>query len=167
VDFRAITLSGGIALGAPMGEFTPQVLVRIADEPIQFTMSPFATTADVMKLDPMSNGKDGQGFTMYSAKADITPGAKNAYVMIVNTADIDGGYTDLDFTMTKPSGAGGAGGAGGSGGQGGTGANPIGPVITDDGGCGCSIPGSSNGPIGFSLVSLAALAGLLGRRRRN
>ncbi len=164
VDFRARTLSTG-GFGGPMGEFTPQVLVRIADEPIQFTLKPLATSADVMKVAPMSNGADAQGFTMYSAKVEVMPGAKNAYIMIVNTADIDGGYTDLDFTMTQSPGAGGAGGGGGGGG--GEGGKAAGPVITDNDGCGCTIPGSSDAPIGFSLVSLAALAGLLGRRRRN
>ncbi len=72
------------------------------------------------------------------------PGAKNAYVMIVNSTDFNGAYTDLNFTMTQAAGP--------------------------DDGCGCKVPGSSEAPLGFSLVSLvslAALAGLLGRRRRN
>jgi MYXO-CTERM domain-containing protein len=166
VDFRSRTVSGG-GFGGPMGDFTPLVLVRFADEPIQFTMSPFATSADVMKLTPMANGTDAQGFSLYTIKSDVMAGTKNAYVMIVNTADVDGAYTDLNFTTTQVIGQGGAGGGGGAGGDTTTGGSKPGPVVTDAPGCGCAIPGSSNGPLGFSIVSLAALAGLLGRRRRN
>lgn len=165
VDFLGRTLSSG-GLGGGMGEFVPRVLVRIADEPIQFTYSPFATTPDAVALDPTDNGQDNLGFIMYSAETMVPKGAKNAYVMILNTADIDGGYTNINFTMTQSSGVGGAGGMGGAGGEG-TGANPIGPVVTADPGCGCSIPGSSEAPIGLSVLSLAAVAGLLGRRRRS
>jgi len=169
VDFIGRTLSTGGGFGGPMGDFAPRVVVRIADEPIQFTYSPFATTPDATALDPVDNGLDSLGFTMYSAETMVPKGAKNAYVMIVNTADVDGGYTNINFTMTQSSGVGGAGGMGGAGGAGGdgTGANPIGPVVSDDTGCGCSIPGSSDAPIGFSLISLAALAGLIARRRRS
>lgn len=169
VDFRGRTVSSQGGLGGPMGDFTPSVLVRVSEEPITFTYSPFATTPDVVKIDPESSGEDNQGFTMYSAKADIMPGAKMAYVMIVNTADADGAFTDLAFTMTQSAGVGGAGGQAGAGvgGGGGSGANPVGPVISDDSSCGCVVPGSSNAPIGFSLVSLAALGLLFGRRRRS
>lgn len=167
VNFRAATLSGG-GFGAPMGTFTPQVLVRFGADPLQFTYGPFGTTPDAVVLDPVDGGKDGQNFTMYSAKTDVAAGTKMAYVMIVNTADMDGGFTDLNFTMTQASGAGGAGvgGGGGAGGADGTGGNPSKPIITDEGGCGCEVPGSSSAPIGFSLASLAAVAGLVARRRR-
>jgi MYXO-CTERM domain-containing protein len=164
IDFRGATAGGGGGFGGPMGSFTPKMLVRIADEPIQFTFSPFSA-GDAAAVDLTDNGKDGQGLTMYTATTAIPAGAKNAYVMIVNTADADGLYADIDFSTTQSAGTGGAGGMGGAGSGGsGTGA---GPVISEDTGCGCVVPGQTNAPIGFSMISLAAVAGLLARRRRS
>ncbi|HRI68807.1 MAG TPA: MYXO-CTERM sorting domain-containing protein, partial [Polyangium sp.] len=140
--------------GGQSGGFAPHVIVRSGDEPIEFTLSPLATTPDVRKVAPtQSLDQDANGWRTYTAKVDITPGAKNAYVMIVNTNGNLGAYRELDFAMSQATGTGGSGG------------NPT-TGTPDDSDCGCTVPGSSNGPLGLSLLSLATFAGLLGRRRR-
>ncbi len=166
VELRGATPGGGGGFGGPMGTFAPKVLIQIADTPIEFKYSPFSPVGDATAVDLADNGKDGQNLTMYSATTNVPVGAKNAYVMVVNTADADGIYTDVDFSMTQVVGMGGAGGAGGAGSSSSSGTG-AGPVISEDTGCGCIVPGQTNAPVGFSMISLAAVAGLLARRRRS
>jgi len=167
VQFEGATPQTG--LGGGMGTFAPKVLVRFGADPIQFTYSPFATTADVVTLSPNAAGQ--QPIT-YDTTTPVMPGTTTAYVMIANAGDADGVFTNLNITTTQSAsvgvgtGAGGGGGAGGEGGSG-TGANSDGPVINDNSSCSCSTPGGSSTPASLGLVALAAAAGLFARRRRS
>ncbi|MRG97667.1 M36 family metallopeptidase [Polyangium spumosum] len=169
VDFDGASISTG--LGGGGGAFAPRVLVRFGEDPVQFTYGPFKATDDLVVLTPDGGGQ--QGLNAYNTTATVPAGVKTAYVMIANSGEGDGAFTNLTFTTMQSSGNGGAGGMGGmggmgpgAGGTGGTGANPAGPDVNTDAGCGCAVPGTSSVPAGASLAAFAAIAGLLARRRR-
>lgn len=165
VEFDGATSGGGFGAS---GAFDPRVLVRVGADPIQFSYGPFAATPDLITLKPDSAG---QGLMSFSTKTDITAeGATTAYVMIANAGSGDGLFTNVNFTLTQTAGGVGGGGGGGVGGAGmggsGTGANTAGPPVTEESGCGCSVPGESSLPTGASIGALLGLAGLVARRRR-
>ncbi|MFO0547023.1 MAG: MYXO-CTERM sorting domain-containing protein [Polyangiaceae bacterium] len=164
IQFRPVNV-GAVGMGTP---FTPKVLVRFGNEPITFTYNPTATAADVRvaSADAMPSG--------YVASVDVPAGATSAHVMVVNTGQLDGGYTDLTLvaTVNMQTGAGGAGGAtgngvggamGGSGGAGG-GTSPDGD---SEDGCGCSTIGGARVELsGWMLLASAVLAMQRVLRRR-
>lgn len=174
ITFSGTDIGQGGFGGAP---FTPQVLVRFA-EPITFTYGPYGTNPDVMTIPAQLTGQSQ--LKDYAASVDITAGAKDAYVMIVNGGDTDGIFTQLtlehDGTPIEPtssssssSGAGGNGatsGGWGSGGEGGEGGSGNGADPSNSGSCGCSVPGDAGLPAGAAFGALAALGVVVARRRR-
>ncbi|UQA62635.1 MYXO-CTERM sorting domain-containing protein [Polyangium aurulentum] len=189
-DATSITVSvAGAALQSQGGSaFSPTAVVRFAAEPITFTYGPYGTTADTKSY--TLSGSGGQ-LKNYTATIPVTPGAKDAYVMIANVGDNDGILTNLSLshdgtpvenpaTSSSSAGPGGPGvgggtpGAGGNmnpsggwgeGGAGGEGANGAGPTVSE-GSCGCAVPGDARVPAGAAFAALAALGAVVARRRR-
>jgi MYXO-CTERM domain-containing protein len=174
----------GAALSQGASAFSPEVLVRFGSEPIKFTYGPYNTTPDVISQTPTESG--GQIKT-YKAVVPITPGVKDAYVMIANSGQGDGVLMNLSLSHngspvenpTTSSGTGtnvGGGGPGmggnmnpaggwGEGGEGGEGGEEADPTDSK-GSCGCAVPGDARVPAGAAIAALAALGAVVARRRR-
>jgi len=165
-QIREVQVGGGGIGGGGGTPFTPKFLVRFSKDPITFTYKPTKTTDDVLVLDGVA------ATNKHTLEVDVPAGSTDVYVMVGNTGESDGAYTD--FTMEASfepiaTGSGGAGG-GGSGGGGitpdatGTGAAGGSDTVVQ-GGCGCALPGE-RAPEGAAFAALAALGLLASRRRR-
>ena len=157
VSFSEVkTGGGGTSIFGGGSPFTPSVVVRFGDAPIEFAYSPgFEATADVTLEAPINGGKG-------VATVAVPAGAQNAYVMVVNTGDQSGGYRGVNFAFSGQPPAPDAGpvDAGADGG-----APPKSAEPADDEGCGCRTVGGRSGGawwLGAALLGVVAL-----RRRRN
>jgi MYXO-CTERM domain-containing protein len=161
VKFEKKEVGAGNPFGGMGTPFTPKLLVKFGADPITFSdFTPTTPEGDVMVIDPTADGNT------YSAKVDAPAGATRVYFMVGNSGQSDGAYTDIEMTSIQapaPMGTGGAGGAGGTG----AGGEDDTPSTNDDSGCGCALPGASDGPTGTLLVAAAGLALSLLRRRRS
>lgn len=159
VTFEKVDL-GGNPFGGQMTPFAPKLLVRFAPEPITFsTFKPPTPNDDVIEVDTKPAGN-----TYTFADIPAPEGATSVYVMIVNTGQSDGAYTNYGMTSVQAPPPMGTGGAGGEGGAGGAGGND-GAVVIDDG-CGCAVPGSTDSSSSTLFVAAAGVAASLVRRRR-
>jgi hypothetical protein len=156
VDFTKVDIQTGLGGIGGMGTpFAPKVLFRFGDEPIQFTYQPYATTPDVVAVDPTASGND------FTASVDAPAGASSVYVMVANAGQMDGAYTAMNMTLTESSGTGGAGaGGGGSSSTGG-----VNPTPTEDSGCGCVLPGQARSDGAWIALALMGF-GLAAARSR-
>jgi MYXO-CTERM domain-containing protein len=164
---RVQLASAGGGLGGPMGTpFTPKLLVKFAGDPITFSDFTPVTPEGETQLVDMTDDND-----VYSATVPVAADATDVHFMIVNAGELDGAYTQMNLTTVQaadPTGSGGAGGGGGAGGSPtGSGGNNNTGDPTDEGGCGCSVPGSEGGPSAALLLAAAGLAASLVRRRKN
>lgn len=163
VTFEKVDIGGGSPLG-PMGTpFKPKLIVKFGADPLTFaSFNPVTPDGDAIEMDPTAAGND------YTAEIMVPEGALSAYIMIGNSGQLDGAYTNFDMTSIQapdPTGAGGGGGAGGAGASDGTGGAAS---VKEDSGCGCAIPGSSSGALSSAaFVSAAAALALSRLRRRN
>jgi MYXO-CTERM domain-containing protein len=161
----------------PSGDpFEPILMVQFGADPIQFDYSNgVETDAEIWSLDEED----------FAIEIDIPDGATEVHFMFGNRGEEDGlvgGVTYQTLEGEAPSENGGAGGTAGSGGSpdhsaeggdGGEGAAAGGPalnqgpgVITTSGdGCGCSVPGRTNGSPPSLAWLFVGLLPLLRRRR--
>ena len=178
IRWRDLPARGGGLFGSFGGNqdpYEPALLVRFDPEPIEFTSPGIQSNAG----DAIDATRVG---SRYVTDIEVPKGATDAYVMIVNRGDEDGGFTELRVTLSGEAGGGGAsGGVGGSGGGGfggfgGAGGSSAGGAIDADpdpvdvtptgGGCACrlaALPAASGGWIGVLLIGAVAV---LRRRRR-
>jgi MYXO-CTERM domain-containing protein len=186
VTFKKSAISSGGGAGNPFGgggtPFAPVVGVHFGT-PITFSLKPYKVVETLVTAEPV------QEKTTYKATFDVPAGVSDAYVMISNKGQQDGGYTAVDLVVEADPPAGGAGGEAGAGGSdagsGGSGGSDVGLAgaggeavagaggapgaaanptdVADDGGCGCRTTPAS--PAGGTFA-LAAAALLAARRRR-
>ncbi len=153
-------LGGALGGGTPA---TPKLLLRFDKDPIAFTYNAGVASNADPAVDPV------KGTTTYSLSVDVPAGATDAYAMIVNAGDNDGGYTTVSFKVDNaPGGAGGAGGsagAAGATGAAGAGADAATPAA-DDSGCGCRTTPTGHAPGAAGAFAALGLALLIGRRKR-
>jgi MYXO-CTERM domain-containing protein len=159
VTFTQVDTGGGgnpFQTGTP---FAPQILVRWGAAPISFDWSAGVTSnADLTVDAPITSGHG-------AATVDVPAGADGAYVMIVNTGSLEGGYKNVDFAFSgTPVTAPDAGDDAGA--DAGADAGPGKQPAADDsgGGCGCRTSSAPTPafPAGLALLALGALV----RRRR-
>lgn len=147
-------------------EFSLKFLAKFSKEPITFTYQPTTTTPDVQIVDVTQDGN------FFTGTLDIPAGATDVHVMVVSTGEENGAYINFKATTlpagpSDPGGVGGSGGgeaAGASGGSESPGSSAAGEG-EDDGGCGCTTPGTSARG-GVAVVAIAALGLAAARRRR-
>ncbi|MCK6586946.1 MAG: MYXO-CTERM sorting domain-containing protein [Polyangiaceae bacterium] len=164
VSIERVNISTGGGLGGPMGTpFTPKLLVKFAADPITFSDFTPITPEGETQLVEMAEDND-----TFSATVPVDESATDVHFMIVNEGQLDGAFTQMKLSTVQspdPTGTGGAGGMGGMGGSAsGTGGGSLDP--SDDGGCGCSVPGAEDGPSAALVLAAAGLAASLVRRRR-
>jgi MYXO-CTERM domain-containing protein len=166
VSIESVQISAGGGLGGPMGTpFTPKLLVKFAADPITFSDFTPVTPEGETQLVDMTDDND-----VYAATVPVPENATDVHFMIVNSGQLDGAYTQMKLTTEQAAdatGSGGSGGGGGAGGSPGTGGNNNTGDPTDEGGCGCSVPGSEGGPSAALLLAAAGLAASLVRRRKS
>ena len=154
------------ASGMPFSQgtpFTPAVLVGF-DQQIEFEATGKANTSTL--VDASSKN------LVWTAEFDVTAGASEAYVMIVNKGQLSGYYYNIKIEETAPTtpDAGPDAPAGEDAAEeasveqdSGSGEQPT-TKSEDDGGCGCRVPAQS--PVPGSAAALLALAGLAVLRRK-
>lgn len=158
-------LVGANPLMQPM-PLTPALLMKFGADPITFDdFTPVTPVAGTEQAD-LTNAGD-----TFTAKIVVPAGTTDLHIMVANAGQTDGAYTNINLTSVQSPdnpGTGGAGGAGGGDGTGGNQVNPPNPNPTDDGGCGCAVPGDSEGPASaLALGAVGAALALLRRRRSN
>lgn len=144
----------------------PALLTKFGADPITFDdFTPVTPVAGTEQAD-LTNAGD-----TFTAKIVVPAGTTDLHIMVANAGQTDGAYTNINLTSVQSPdnpGTGGAGGAGGGDGTGGNQVNPPNPNPTDDGGCGCAVPGDSEGPASaLALGAVGAALALLRRRRSN
>ena len=159
VDLRKVDIGGGGGIfGGGGTPFKPKVLVLFGAAPITFTYKPLKAPADLLVVDPVASDND------YTVDVPVPPGATDVHVMIASAGQADGAYTTLDLTTDAVSSSSSSSSSGSTSSS--SSSSGSAGETSEEGGCGCAVPGDETAPRGALAAALAALGLMLSRRRR-